>query len=85
MDPKSTPDLQILTEDCLTPAVEKIPRGQDKVGALQKGMPQQTPLMEKDYIMYKHTFIPIVIPWQGCPVQVSDFSTAEHMKSWMCS
>lgn len=50
----------------------KIPRGQDKVGALQKGMPQQTPLTEKDHVMYKHTFIPILILWQGCPVQVSD-------------
>lgn len=28
--------------------------------------------MEKDHVMYKHTFIPILIPWQGCPVQVSD-------------
>lgn len=28
--------------------------------------------MEKDHVMYKHTFIPTLIPWQGCPVQVSD-------------
>lgn len=39
-------------------------------------MPQQTPLMEKDHIMYKHTFIPILIP-----VQVSDVlqSTAHEV------
>lgn len=50
---------------------KKSPEGKIKLVPYRKGCHNKHH-SRKAHVMYKHTFIAIVIPWQGCPVQVSD-------------